>query len=279
MKRDKSRNDISMELDGQKDSVSVVKIDAITANPYQPRRTFPEDKIRELAQSIKTYGLLQPIIVRRAGNDYQLVAGERRLLACRSLNWPTITAVVKNIPDSAMAAIALIENLQRENLNFIEEAQGYARLMEEFGFTQEALAQRLGKSQSSIANKVRLLKLSPRVKTELVEGNLTERHARALLKLSTEEEQLKVVEEIVTGGLTVQQAEERIARMAEQGGDSRPKKEGKKAYSKVVIRDLRIFINTLRHALTIIKKSGINPEVTENDGPDYYQFTIRLPKE
>ena len=142
MKESRSHNFILPDVEPGKDKVAVIKITEIEVNPYQPRRTFPDDKIMELMQSIKTYGLLQPIIVRRAGRSFQLVAGERRLVACKKLGWITISATIKDLSDSAMAAIALIENLQRENLNFIEEAAGYARLMNQFNLTQEMLAQR-----------------------------------------------------------------------------------------------------------------------------------------
>ena len=158
MKENRFHNLFLPDPEPGKDKAAVIKIQDIEPNPYQPRRTFSEDTITELMQSIKTYGLLQPIIVRRAGRSFQLVAGERRVVACKKLGWDTITAIIKDLTDSAMAAIALIENLQRENLNFIEEAAGYARLINEFNLTQEVLAQRLGKSQSTIANKLRLLK-------------------------------------------------------------------------------------------------------------------------
>ncbi len=275
MRRSGPDEGIMMEAGRRKDPVVAIRIDQIVSNPYQPRQIFSQEKISELTQSIRTYGLLQPVIVCRKGKKYQLVAGERRLLACRELGWQTITAVVKQVSDSAVAAMALIENLQREDLNFIEEARGYARLMQEFGFTQEALAQRIGKSQSSIANKIRLLKLSSRVQLQLVEGNLTERHARALLKLSAEEEQMRMVEEIITGRLSVQQAEERIDRIS---GRNKGRKKDPRKYNRVVIRDLRIFMNTLRQAVAIIEKSGLSPEVAEKEGPDYYEITIRLPK-
>lgn len=192
-----------------------MKIEALQPNPYQPRQSFPEEKINELKQSIRTYGLLHPIIVRRFGRVYQIVAGERRVMACRDLGWQTIPAIVKEINDSAMAAMALIENLQRENLNYLDEAAGYARLIESFNLTQEVLAQRLGKSQSTIANKMRLLKLPDEVKDLLVKEQLTERHARALLKLESEEQQLKMVQEIIQEGLTVSDTERRIAQLNE----------------------------------------------------------------
>ncbi|MGB4125429.1 MAG: ParB/RepB/Spo0J family partition protein, partial [Dethiobacteria bacterium] len=186
MKDDRLKKIPFLEGEPGKDKVIKVKIEALQPNPYQPRQSFPEEKINELKQSIRTYGLLHPIIVRRFGRVYQIVAGERRVMACRDLGWQTIPAIVKEINDSAMAAMALIENLQRENLNYLDEAAGYARLIESFNLTQEVLAQRLGKSQSTIANKMRLLKLPDEVKDLLVKEQLTERHARALLKLESE---------------------------------------------------------------------------------------------
>ncbi len=263
-----------LEGDPGKDKVTLIKIDEIEPNPYQPRRTFSPDKIRELTQSIKTYGLLQPVIVRRAGRGYELVVGERRLMACKSLGWKQIAAVVKEISDSAMATIALIENLQRENLNFIEEAAGYARLMESFNLTQEVLAQRLGKSQSTIANKLRLLRLPESVKQMVLNENLTERHARALLKLNSENLQRKMALEIVERGLTVNQTEQKIDRLIGPEKSAVPDRR-----QRSVIKDIRIFLNTIREAVKMIESAGLSPEVEEKNEPGYIQVTIRLTKQ
>lgn len=262
-----------LEREDNKDNIVLLDLEEIDPNPFQPRRSFPEEKIQELMQSIKTYGLLHPVIVRRAGKRYQLVVGERRTLACKRLGWKTIPAVVKEVNDSAMATIALIENLQRENLNVIEEATGYARLLEEFNLTQEALAQRLGKNQSTIANKMRLLKLPEAIKKELIKGTITERHARALLKLGDRGTQMQLCREIVEKGLTVQQTERKIEMLV--GGGS--KKEGRKP-GRIVVRDMRIFLNTIRQAIDIIEKSGLNPQYTEREEEDYLEVVIRLPK-
>ncbi len=251
-----------------------IQISRIVTNPYQPRRGFNEEKIQELSQSIRTYGLLQPIIVRKSKKTYQLVAGERRLMACRGLGWETIPAVVKDIGDSAMAAIALIENLQREDLNVIEEAEGYARLLQEFGYTQEALAQRLGKSQSTIANKIRLLKLPVQIKTGIAGGAITERHARSLLKLPTAGLQQKAYEEAVDKNLTVKQVETLVDRLT----GTEPQR-ALPTGSKLIIKDLRIFLNTLHQAVEIIERSGLSPQVLEQDCPEYYEVIIRLPKD
>jgi ParB family transcriptional regulator, chromosome partitioning protein len=260
-------------FEGDPGTAASIQIDQIGPNPYQPRRTFSPEKIQELTQSIKTYGLLQPIIVRRDGRGYQLVVGQRRLIACRNLGWKSISATVKDLSDSAMAAIALIENLQRENLNYFEESAGYARLMNEFKLTQEVLAQRLGKSQSTIANKMRLLKLPESVKEVLLAENLTERHARALLKLESEELQQKILQEIIEKGLTVSQTEVRIESLSNKPADSAARKQ-----PKGVIRDFRIFLNTIREAVKIIERSGLTPEVEEKVSPEYVEVTIRLVK-
>lgn len=256
------------------DKVLAIDLDRIKPNPFQPRREIPSSKIDELAQSIKASGLIQPIVVRRKGDFYELIVGERRFLACRKLGWKKISAVVKILPDNEMAIMALIENIQRENLNYIEEANGYLSLMKIFGFTQEVLAQRLGKSQSTIANKIRLLKLSSAVRDKLIEQGLTERHARVLLKLETEQEQLNVICEIVEKNLTVSQTEKRIERIT--GARDGKKRSERLKRSKPIIRDLRIVLNTIREAVDTIKNSGLNPEVEETIEDDYIEVTIRL---
>jgi ParB family transcriptional regulator, chromosome partitioning protein len=256
------------------DRVFAIEINKIEPNPFQPRRDIADEKIEELAKSIKASGLIQPVVVRRNGDIYQLVVGERRYLACKKLGWQKISAAVKILTDTDMATIALIENLQRENLNFLEEALGYVNLMKNFNITQEMLAQRLGKSQSTIANKIRLLKLSEPIRKMLLEYGLTERHARALLRLSSESEQLKMIDEITEKSLTVSQAEKRIARISGSTGerDSKRKK-------KPIIRDMRIVLNTIREAVKIMQKSGLNPDVDETIDDDFIEVTIRFTKE
>jgi len=262
------------EIEPATDKVLAIDIDRIKPNPFQPRRDITQEKIDELAQSIKASGLIQPIVVRRVGSNYQLVVGERRYLACKKLGWKKISAAVKTLTDNDMATTALIENLQRENLNIMEEANGYASLMKNFNLTQEVLAQRLGKSQSTIANKIRLLKLPESVRKELQEHNLSERHARALLRLDSEETQLKMIEEIKHRGLTVNQAEKRIEKISgEKEGPNKAKG------SKPIIRDMRIVLNTIREAVAMIQSSGLYPEVDETVEPDYIEVNIRLTRE
>jgi len=259
-----------------------VPISDIVSNPYQPRKYFEEEKIKELAQSISTYGLLQPIILTKAAEGYQIAAGERRFLACSSLGWKEIPAIVREYQDSTLASVALIENLQRENLDFIEEAQGYKRLLEEFNLTQEVLAQRLGKSQSTIANKLRLLNLPEEILGELRQEKLTERHARSLLKLKKSDEQKEVLQTIIDLELNVKETEELIDNILgkEEPPQAPPPSPTtpEKSVKKVVIRDLRIFSNTIRQAVKIIEKAGIKPEVSEKDGDDFWEIRIRLRK-
>ncbi len=256
------------------ENVLAIDLARIRPNPFQPRREIAEEKISELAQSIKSCGLIQPIVVRRVGDGYQIVVGERRYLACRKLGWKKIAASVKTLSDNAMATIALIENLQRENLNYLEEAMGYTNLMKSFNLTQEQLAQRLGKSQSTIANKIRLLKLSDDVRAKLLQNGLTERHARALLRIDSEEAQLKMIHEITERGLTVSQAEKRIDRIQETRGER--KANGR---TKPIIRDMRIVLNTIREAVSVMHSAGLYPEVDETVEQDYIEVTIRLTKE
>lgn len=256
------------------DKVTAIDIDKIRPNPFQPRKSIDQGKINELADSIKENGLIQPVVVRRAGNAYELVVGERRYLACKSLGWKKLSAVIKNHTDREMGALALIENLQRENLNYFEEAVGYNTLINNFKITQEQLAKYIGKKQSTVANKMRLLKLSPRVRNEIINRGLSERHARALLKLTSEEEQLKMVAEITAGEMTVKEAEKRIQAMKPV-----EKIKGHKNRAKPVIKDMRIFLNTIHEALDMIKESGIKPDVEEIVEKDYIEITIRLTRE
>ncbi|PKM79409.1 MAG: nucleoid occlusion protein [Firmicutes bacterium HGW-Firmicutes-13] len=261
--------------DQHEENINNIGIAKIQSNPYQPRKIFDPDKIKELAQSIKTYGLIQPIILRTCDTCYQIIAGERRFLACKELGWSTIPSIIKDISESGMAAVALIENLQRENLHYLEEAQGYQRLLDDFGLTQEVLAQRLGKSQSTIANKLRLLKLKESIREYVVRGNLTERHTRALLKLPEEQLQENVVNIIVEEDLNVKETEILIEEILEKMKENKKPKKSK----KVVVRDLRIFLNTIRQAIKVIKKAGLNPIVFEKDCEKHFEILIRFPKE
>src|SRR6478609_7102722 len=191
------------------DEVKNIPVNSIIPSPYQPRTLFDDDRIDELCQTIRTHGIIQPIVVRVKNNTFELIAGERRLRAVKKLGLEAIPAIVRDFNDSQAASIALIENLQREGLTAIEEAAAYQQLIELHDLTQESLAQRLGKSQSTIANKIRLLHLSEPVRLALMERKITERHARALLALDQDELQVKILEEIIAKELNVKQTEAR----------------------------------------------------------------------
>lgn len=268
------------EIKDSEDKVTEIPIHLITRSSHQPREYINTEKVEELAQSIKTYGLLQPIIVRKTNSGYEIVAGERRYLALQKLNRRYVKAIVKYYSDSAMAALAMIENLQRENLNIIEEAKGYERLIKEFNLTQEVLAQRLGKSQSTIANKMRLLSLPKDVKYALGNEEITERHARTLLRIKNKQTQMQVLNKIRENSLNVKQTEELIDELINEGeGDEyKDNKMRKKKIKSGIIKDYRIFVNTIKKSIAEIKKAGVTPEVIEEEYEDKLEIKITLPK-
>ena len=246
----------------------------IKTNPYQPRRIFDQDGLDELATSIKMYGVLQPISVRWMGNaGYELVAGERRLRASRIAGISTIPAILVDITDTDSAIIAIIENLQRRDLHFFEEAEGFRNLMGDYGFTQEALAIRIGKNQSTIANKLRLLKISRKLQKDIIDNELTERHARALLRLETEAERAEMLEKIITDGLTVRKTEESIEAILAM---KTPKIGRKTIPFKTYIRDIRILTNSIKEDLEMMRHSGMDThfEMEETDAGYSIQITL-----
>jgi ParB family chromosome partitioning protein len=256
-------------------TVREIPIDRVRANPYQPRRQFDERELKELAASIETYGLLQPVLVRPKSNSwYELIAGERRVRAVRLLGRATIPALVRELDDEDMGLLALLENLQRQDLSFWEEAEGYARLLSEFDLTQEELAQRLGKSQSTIANKLRLLRLPDSIRHNISREIFTERHARALLRLPEAETQEKVAEKIVSENLTVQATEQWIARIL---GETKPKE--KKARFIRVYKDIRLFINSVRRAAAELRQAGLEVTVKERETDNSWEISIVVPKQ
>lgn len=254
-----------------------IELDKIVPNRYQPRREFSDDSIKELAETLDKDGLLQPIVVREDGEDqYEIIAGERRYRAAKSLNWKTIPAIVNNMNDDQAASLALIENLQREDLNPIDEAKAYTNLMKLNDLTQTALAKDMGKSQSYVANKLRLLKLDDDVQKALIEGKITARHGRALLNLS-DGDQERVLKEIEEKGLNVKQTEE-IAKDMDAYFNPKPKEKETKRERVVkrIPKDLKVQINTIKKAVKLAKDSGIKVKVKENNDPDDYKITIEL---
>ena len=259
-------------------NISYLSIDCVRPNPYQPRKQFSKGALEELCESIKQYGVIQPINVRKiTNNSYELVAGERRLRAAVMAGLKEIPAIVINVNDNDSAVMALIENLQREDLSYMEEAEGYNNLINDHGFTQEELAQKIGKSQSTIANKIRLLRLPPMVKKILSDNNLTERHARSLLKLHDEQLQLKVLKHVCEKGLNVKKTEELVERAIEKFTKLEKDKVPERKFTKA-IKDIRIFVNTIRQAIDLMKKSGVNAKAAQIDRGEYVEFIIRIPK-
>lgn len=252
--------------------VKVVKvaIDQIFPNPYQPRKNFDEEALRDLSVSIAQFGVLQPLLVAPADNGrYMLIAGERRLRASKMAKLQEVPVIISEYTSQQIAEIALIENLQREDLHFLEEAEGYEKLMEEFHLTQEAMAARVGKKQSTIANKLRLLRLSDRIRKILVEGGLTERHARALLKLDDEEKQVQVLTVVIDNGYSVRQTESYIEKLLED------KKQEKKK-RMVIVNDVRIYLNSIKQVVSAIKDVGIPVAMEQTVEGDDVIVSLRI---
>lgn len=264
---------VELEESSEREEIRKIAIDQIVPNRFQPRTVFDEDKIEELARTIHTHGIIQPIVVREFEDGrFEIIAGERRWRAMKKLGWDEAPTIVKNLSDTETASVALIENLQREELSPIEEAIAYEKLLELHNLTQEALAQRLGKGQSTVANKLRLLKLPQVVQDALLNKSITERHARSLIPLKDPEKQIQLLSEIIERNLNVKQTEDRVVKMLEQT-EEKPKPK-RKAFSK----DMRIAVNTIRQSLTMVSDSGINLNSEEEEFEDYYQFTIKIPK-
>jgi ParB family chromosome partitioning protein len=255
------------------EEVKQIPVRDIVPNRFQPRTIFADEKIAELAQTIRTHGVIQPIVVREYEEKFEIIAGERRWRAVTSLGWETIPAIIKNFNDTETASVALIENLQREELSPIEEAVAYQKLLELHNLTQEALAQRLGKGQSTVANKLRLLQLPEVIQDAVIQKKITERHARALIALKNyPDKQSKVLEEIIEKHLNVKQTEERIVSLLEG------KKEKPKPKVRAFSKDTRIAMNTIRQSLNLVEKTGMKIQSDEQEFDEYYQFTIKIPK-
>ena len=256
-----------------RNEVVQIPVNKIEPNRYQPRAIFDEEKILELAQTINTHGMIQPIVVRKLEDEtYEIIAGERRWRAVQELGWESIPSIIRDLTDTQTASVALIENLQREELTVIEEATAYKQLINMHELTQEALAQRLGKSQSTIANKLRLLNLPEEIQQALLNKQITERHARALIKLKEPEKQVKLLQDIIEESLNVKQTEERVEKM------NKPQEKKKRPTVKGVNKDIRIAMNTIRQSLSMVSDAGVQVESDEKDLDDYYQITIKIPK-
>ena len=258
-----------------------IELSKIKPNSFQPRHQFSEESIHELASTLDKDGLLQPIVVREKEGNYEIIAGERRLRAAKQLAWAKIPAIVNNMDDSQAASLALIENLQREDLNPIDEAQAYSNLMKLNNLTQTTLAQNIGKSQSYVANKLRLLKLTPKVQSYLASGEISPRHGRCLVGLS-EKDQGRVLDEILANNLNVSDTE-KIVKNVEQYFAGKKDKDKEKEQAEQTRRaanripkDLKVQINTIKKAIKLAQQSGIKVKFKENNDPDDYMITIEL---
>ncbi|MCQ9279494.1 MULTISPECIES: nucleoid occlusion protein [Staphylococcus] len=267
----KNKDDIVGYIEEDRNSsVESIQIERIVPNRYQPRQVFDSSKITELAESIDEHGLLQPIVVRPIEeNMYEIIAGERRFRALQSLHKAQADVIIRHMNDEETAVVALIENIQRENLSAVEEAEAYKKLLEIGGTTQSELAKSLGKSQSFIANKLRLLKLAPKVISRLREGKITERHARAVLSLK-EEDQEKLIEQVISQKLNVKQTE---ARVKQKIGPEKVK-----AQSFQFSKDLTQARDEVGKSVQVIEQSGIRVEQRDKDHDDYYEIKIKIYK-
>ena len=252
--------------------ILLIPPDLIYPNPNQPRRDFNMDELHSLADSIRVSGILQPITVRQGENGlYELVAGERRLRAARIAGVPRIPCIEIRVCNDESAVLALIENIQRSNLSYFEEAEGIAQLMAQLGANQDEIARRLGKAQSTLSNKLRLLKLSPELRRQIAEAGLTERHARALLKLEDPKLQKQALHEIISKRLNVSDTDKLVEQM------NRPQKK-KKGKPMLVLKDIRIFMNTISHAVDTMKRAGIAAVSEKNETDDYIEYHVRIQK-
>ncbi|MCI8609977.1 MAG: nucleoid occlusion protein [Firmicutes bacterium] len=266
---------VQVELVEQEEDIKVSQIpmEDIFANPEQPRKIFSDEELRELSDSIKDYGVLQPILVKPKGDGtYFLIAGERRYRASKLAGLKKIPAIVREMEEEEAALVALVENVQRENLNYIEEAKAYRKLMEDFNLTQGDIAKKVGKQQSTISNKIRILSLPEEIQMSLTENKLTERHARALLKLSDESDRRQVIDRIVKNSLNVKQTEKLIDDLLRSQEEQRSKKR------KVNYISYKIYVNTLRKAFMQIKEMENNVNFSQEDKGDFLEVKITIPK-
>lgn len=249
----------------------IVDIDLVEPNPYQPRLEFDDEALMDLAQSIRENGLIQPITVREMDGKYQIIAGERRFRALKLNGAVDVPVLIMDANEVQMAEMALVENIQRENLSAIEEAKSYVEIMKYSGLNQSQLALRVGKSQSSIANKIRLLNLDEDVQEAVSTKKISERHARALIVLD-EEKQHDALDKIVKKGMTVAQTEKMLKEQAQ------PKKEKKKVMLKGISKNIKIAINTIHQAVSMVNRAGTAAEINEEEHEDEVIITIRIPK-
>lgn len=253
--------------------VTMLSADVISPNPDQPRRYFDPDGLYELAESIRVHGILQPLSVRRKGGGrYELIAGERRLRAAMICGLEQVPCLVLEVSRESSCLLSLIENLQRRDLDFWEEAKALERLTTVYGLSQEEAAAKVGKSQSAVANKLRLLRLPQEVLALLRKHGFTERHARALLRLPTPEAQAAGADLLVKEGWTVARTEKYVEEVL------RNQTKGKKTRPPLLIRDVRFFLNSLDHSLAVMRSAGVAAQCQRKEEGEDLLLTIRIPK-
>lgn len=245
----------------------------IEPNPYQPRKSFDYDSLYSLSESIKNNGVLQPLIIRDTGNgSYELISGERRLRASKIAGLTLVPCLIKNVEIKDSALFAILENLQRQNLNFFEEAESLCRLISDFGFTQSQIGKKLGKSQSSLSNKMRLLKIPSVLRKRIVDNSLTERHARALIKIDDIDTMDKTLDYIINNNLNVSQTEKFIDSVLNSYThvSNKPKLR--------MLTDVRLFINSITQAVNTMTDAGINADLNRKEDENSIIFTVTIEK-
>ena len=258
--------------------VLMVSTIQIRPNKTQPRRNFDEEDLRSLSRSIVENGILQPLVVRRINStEFELIAGERRLRAAIMAGLSKVPCVVHKCSDKESALLALIENLQRADLSMFEEARGIARLIRKYGLTQEQAALKLGKKQSTVANKLRLLRLTFEEQEWILTANLSERHARALLRIDDEDLRREALSRIITDGMSVGECEAFVTDvlMKKQAQTGEPPR---KPERKMIVKDVRIFVNTINKAVDTMRLSGINAVSRRSETDEYIEYTVKIPK-
>ncbi len=262
---------------GQKAGVVLLlRVDEIFPNRNQPRRIFDREELEGLAESIRQNGILQPLTVRRLpGGGYELIAGERRLRASRIAGLLNVPCLLSEASDEASAILALVENLQRQDLGWVEEAEAIQKVMEQSGLPQEQMAKMLGKAPSTLSNKLRLLRLPPAMRQRMADAGLTERHARALLRLTVEAQRQSALAAILAKNLNVSETDALIDALLRESPAAKQKT---KPPTIRLVRDVRLFVNTINHAVDVMRQSGIAAESERAETGDFIAFTIRIPK-
>ena len=252
--------------------IILVPQEEIYPNPNQPRKRFDFDELESLAQSIRQNGIIQPIAVRvNSRGEYELISGERRLRASRLVGMAQIPCIIMEASDEKSALFALLENIQRSDLGFFEEAQAIEKLIDDFGMSRDEVCKKLGKAPPTISNKLRLLRLPEDIRLKICQENLTERHARALLRLPAESQMQRAMSIIAEKRLSVAETERLVSQILDNDGRRRqpPVK---------LFKDVRIFVNTLNHAVDTMRRAGIEADSAKSETDEYIEYIVRIPK-